>query len=467
MSKRPGSSGAPQTRRCRSMVHFRSNKRQGPGLSAEQPQGPATASSHLLPRFRWRCQAPRGPERWHRAHTCGKCVGPPSSGKVRGWAGGAGWEPPYRSPRAGTECPTAAGRRGRGPGALGRAPPHPPIPPPVRRRSAARPLAGGAPQSPAPPRGPSASGNRRGPPLAPGRHLVEAVLAVGFRLHLHLHQHRVRPRHIAQHGWGRRCRHSRLLFGVRGAAASPPRRPSPGLGEAGPPEAAAPQTRAPRPAAPAPSPPPPRQPARSPARRLPGSPRRRRTPAARLPAALQGLLRYTGPAPSGWGSRQSRRPRPSSAAPPANSGVRSAAARPACAGRVSPRRPRRWRLADAEGLRREAGPGRTRRLCPLGAAAPSGRATAGRTAAAAAAAAPLFRAGIDGDAAPPSSSPVFRSLGSILEGVSGGERLKESGRPRSRKRPVFPAGCWKAEWLRLISDLVGGKSKPECKSFCS
>lgn len=31
-------------------------------------------------------------------------------------------------------------------------------------------------------------------------HLVEAVLAVGFRLYLHLHHHRVRPGHIAQHG---------------------------------------------------------------------------------------------------------------------------------------------------------------------------------------------------------------------------------------------------------------------------
>lgn len=40
-------------------------------------------------------------------------------------------------------------------------------------------------------------------PTEDAPHLVEAVLAVGFRLYLHLHHHRVRPGHIAQHGWGR------------------------------------------------------------------------------------------------------------------------------------------------------------------------------------------------------------------------------------------------------------------------
>ena len=40
-------------------------------------------------------------------------------------------------------------------------------------------------------------------PTGDAPHLVEAVLAVGFRLYLHLHHHRVRPGHIAQHGWGR------------------------------------------------------------------------------------------------------------------------------------------------------------------------------------------------------------------------------------------------------------------------
>lgn len=54
-------------------------------------------------------------------------------------------------------------------------------------------------------------------PLSDHRpHLVETVLAVGFCLYLHLHQHRVRPRHIAQHGWGRRHRcHGRFFSGVR------------------------------------------------------------------------------------------------------------------------------------------------------------------------------------------------------------------------------------------------------------
>lgn len=47
------------------------------------------------------------------------------------------------------------------------------------------------------------AGGRRG---AAPPHLVEAVLAVGFRLYLHLHHHRVRPGHIAQHGWGHRER---------------------------------------------------------------------------------------------------------------------------------------------------------------------------------------------------------------------------------------------------------------------
>lgn len=47
-------------------------------------------------------------------------------------------------------------------------------------------------------------GDRRPPRVAgDAPHLVEAVLAVGFRLYLHLHHHRVRPGHIAQHGWGR------------------------------------------------------------------------------------------------------------------------------------------------------------------------------------------------------------------------------------------------------------------------
>lgn len=106
-------------------------------------------------------------------------------------------------------------------------------------RSACQPLVGGAPGCQASLRGPSVSRDPPGPPLTPRPHLVEAVLAVGFRLHLHLHQHRVRPRHITQHGWGCRCRHSRLLFGVRGAAALSPLGPSPGLGEGWPSKAAA------------------------------------------------------------------------------------------------------------------------------------------------------------------------------------------------------------------------------------
>ena len=113
-------------------------------------------------------------------------------------------------------------------------------------RSSSWSLASGAPWRLTLPRGPSALGDRPGPHLALHPHLVEAVLAVGFRFHLHLHQHRVRPRHIAQHGWGRWGRYSRLLFGVRGAAASPPIRPSSGLGEADPREAAALQTPAPQ-----------------------------------------------------------------------------------------------------------------------------------------------------------------------------------------------------------------------------
>lgn len=62
-------------------------------------------------------------------------------------------------------------------------------------------------RSPAPrPAATPAHGQRRTPRAAPprerGPYLGEAVLAVGFRLYLHLHHHRVRPGHIAQHGWG-------------------------------------------------------------------------------------------------------------------------------------------------------------------------------------------------------------------------------------------------------------------------
>lgn len=151
-------------------------------------------------------------------------------GKCRAWGRGSRVARrrahPLRSPtrsrrtRMGAARPTPTGSRGRGPGAWGTLPPSAAAAPPGRH--------------PAPLRGPSAYGDRPGPHLVPRPHLVEAVLAVGFRLHLHLHQHRVRPRHIAQHGWGRRCLHSRLLFGVHGDAALPPIRPSPGLGEGGP-----------------------------------------------------------------------------------------------------------------------------------------------------------------------------------------------------------------------------------------
>lgn len=81
----------------------------------------------------------------------GRVGGPPraSSGRL-----------PTRSQPAGTACPKAARRRGRGPGARGALPPG-------RRRSAARPRASGAPRRLAPPRGPSAEGDRPGPPAWP------------------------------------------------------------------------------------------------------------------------------------------------------------------------------------------------------------------------------------------------------------------------------------------------------------
>lgn len=172
------------------------------------------------------------------------------------------WPPPHALPACGDRVPQGREEEGARAGCPGRAPPRPPPqrrPPPGKRRAsapgaAARPLGRG--------------GSAGAPRLAPRRHLVEAVFAVGFRLHLHLHQHRVRPRHIAQHGWGCRCRHSRLVFGVRGAAASPPLRPSPGLGEACPRvQSCSPLPHTPRPPAPS-SPPPPRQPARPPAARV-------------------------------------------------------------------------------------------------------------------------------------------------------------------------------------------------------
>lgn len=115
-------------------------------------------------------------------------------------------------------------------------------------------------------RAPARPSSLRVPAGAPGPHLVEAVLAVRFRFHLHFHQHRVWPRHIAQHGWGRR----RLLPGVRGAVASPPFYPSPEPSEGGFRGAATLRTSAQRSAAVAPTPPP-RHPA--PARTPAGSPR--------------------------------------------------------------------------------------------------------------------------------------------------------------------------------------------------
>lgn len=153
------------------MVHLRSSKRQGPRLSAKQPQGPANASSHLISGLSWHCQTPRGPDRRHHAHTCGRCAGPPSSGKVRGWGGQGGrpaarvLAPPPRSQPAGTACPTAARRKGRGPGARGALPrwPQPQRrPSPGKRRApepgaAARPLGLGGPAGPPPQPGPSSS----------------------------------------------------------------------------------------------------------------------------------------------------------------------------------------------------------------------------------------------------------------------------------------------------------------------
>lgn len=216
-----------------------------------------------------------------------RLLGKRRAGRLGGGSPHACSAPPTtRSRRAGMEAarPTPAGRRGRELGARGALPRAalPPLQPPQLRS------APGKRSHPAPPRGPSALEDRPGPRVALHPHLVEAVLAVGFRFHLHLHQHRVRPRHIAQHGWGRRCSYRRLFFGVRGAAASPPIRPTSGLGEAGPREAAGRQTPALRPTAAAPS----RDPRASPPARSPApeSPRRRRTPAARLPAPRQGLL---------------------------------------------------------------------------------------------------------------------------------------------------------------------------------
>lgn len=206
------------------------------------------------------------------------------SAGLGGWAAGRRTRAPRPPPGMEAARPTPAGRRGRELGARGALPRAalPPLRPPQLRS------APGKRSHPAPPRGPSALEDRPGPRVALHPHLVEAVLAVGFRFHLHLHQHRVRPRHIAQHGWGRRCSYRRLFFGVRGAAASPPIRPTSGLGEAGPREAAGRQTPALRPTAAAPS----RDPRASPPARSPApeSPRRRRTPAARLPAPRQGLL---------------------------------------------------------------------------------------------------------------------------------------------------------------------------------
>ena len=235
-------------------------------MSAQQPEGPATASGHLIPGRRWRRRAPRGRQAasctHHLQQVCRAAFFRQSAGlgdRVAG-PGPSSAPPPHPHQRA---TPARARKGAARPYGLGKegAQARRPRRTPHRRRR--RPHHREAPPDP----------GLRGPAGAPGPHLVEAVLAVGFCLHLHLHQHCVRPRHIAQHGWGRRCCHSRLVFGVRGVQTQLRDRRGwlPGDGS---------------PADPCPTPRSRRAPRTNPPRRL-ASPRVSRLPGSRGGAALQ------------------------------------------------------------------------------------------------------------------------------------------------------------------------------------
>lgn len=148
----------------------------------------------------------------HHTHTCGRCAGPPSLKCQASGQGGGSRQcpglPGPRSPTVSVLCapPHTHTPRSRGGGGWSLA---------SRERSSGRCCnVARLPRSIPEPRG--FRGTSRDPLSDYCPHLVETVLAVGFCLHLHLHQHRVRPRHIAQHGWGRRHRrHGRFFSGVR------------------------------------------------------------------------------------------------------------------------------------------------------------------------------------------------------------------------------------------------------------